>query len=90
MNHPNRKAATQDQEATSTVSGPNYLGMMLPSDYEGQAYDFMVHAWLGKLYGWLSPASVSLALFDWLTHLAIAPAKQADLSRKSIEGLFNF
>src|SRR3990167_8964187 len=44
--------------------------------YDGEMYDKLLHAWIGKSTGWLSPASLGLATFDWVSHLAIAPAKQ--------------
>lgn len=53
--------------------------------YEGQALDIILHAWLGRWTGWLSPASFGLAFFDWLAHLRIAPAKQLDLGRKALQ-----
>lgn len=59
----------------------------IPVSYEGQAYDIMVHAWMGKMTGWLSPASLGLATFDWLSHLTISPAKQRDLTQKAWKSL---
>ena len=56
---------SQDSEAAS-------IGFTIP--YEGQAYDIMLHAWMGKMTGWLSPASLSLSMYDWLSHVAISPA----------------
>lgn len=58
-----------------------------PTFYEGQTYDIMVHAWIGKLMGWLSPASLGLTMYDWSLHLAISPAKQFDLTQKGFENL---
>ncbi len=51
--------------------------------YDGQVLDIMLRAWLGKITGWLSPASFGLAFFDWLSHLSISPAKQLDIVRKA-------
>lgn len=59
----------------------------LPS-YEGEAYDKLLHSWMGKFSGWQSPASFGMAMFDWLAHLAILPAKQLDLSKKALEKLY--
>lgn len=58
-----------------------------PTFYEGQTYDIMVHAWIGKLMGWLSPASLGLTMYDWSLHLAISPAKQFDLTQKAFENV---
>lgn len=64
------------------------------SEYAGQVYDILIHAWMGKYTGWLSPASFSLAIHDWLSHLAISPAKQLslvkDATEKGAELLFDF
>jgi polyhydroxyalkanoate synthase subunit PhaC len=53
--------------------------------YEGQNYDTMLHAWMGKFTSWLSPASVGMATFDWLSHLAMSPAKLNKLTQKACE-----
>ncbi len=55
--------------------------------YEGQAYDAMLHAQIGKLTGWLSPASMGLAIYDWASHLANSPAKQLNLAQKAWDDL---
>lgn len=62
----------------------------LSRSYEGQVYDIMLHAWIGKFTGWLSPASLGLAMYDWWIHLAISPAKQFDLTQKAWENLSQF
>src|SRR3990167_4370312 len=56
---------------------------MLSVIYEGQSYDSLLHAWIGKSSGWLSPASLGMAAFDWMSHLGIAPAKQFSLMRNA-------
>lgn len=53
--------------------------------YEGQSFDIMLHAWVGKITGWLSPASLHLAWHDWWSHLAISPAKQLLLMQKLLD-----
>ncbi|NPV04700.1 MAG: alpha/beta fold hydrolase [Syntrophaceae bacterium] len=50
----------------------------------GSNLDRLVHAWLGRLTGGLSPASMTLAYLDWLMHLAYSPAKQAQLVEKAL------
>ncbi|MHB1946778.1 MAG: PHA/PHB synthase family protein [Gammaproteobacteria bacterium] len=65
------------------------IAMSAPTSYEGQAYDIMLHAWMGKMTGWLSPASLGLASFDWLSHFIISPAKQFDLAQKAWKNLSN-
>lgn len=65
---------------TKTETCPNMPNAAQPSAttyiYEGQSTDFLLQAWLGRFTGWLSPASFTLAIHDWLAHLAISPAKQ--------------
>ena len=48
----------------------------------GANLDRMVHAWMGRFTGGLSPASMLFAYLDWLVHLAFSPAKQAELGRR--------
>jgi polyhydroxyalkanoate synthase subunit PhaC len=60
------------------------------SFYEGETFDIVLHAWMSRFIGWLSPASFNLALFDWLIHLLISPAKQADISRNAAQKLVKF
>lgn len=57
------------------------------SSYEGQVIDTMLHAWLGKVTGWLSPASIGLATYDWLSHFILSPGKQNDLVQKAGKNL---
>jgi len=50
----------------------------------GSNLDRLVHAWLGRFTGGLSPASMMLAYLDWLMHLAYSPAKQAQIAEKAV------
>lgn len=79
----NSKLKLQGQN--SEVSSMNFSNL-----YEGQAYDIMLHAWVGKLTGWLSPASLGLATYDWWSHVTISPAKQLDLLQAAWENLLQF
>lgn len=74
--------AKVEQKAKTICEGFPPISPKYSSEYEGQAYDILVHAWMGKSTGWLSPASLGLSTYDWLSHLAIAPAKQLDLIQK--------
>ncbi|MGE5469829.1 MAG: PHA/PHB synthase family protein [Bacteroidota bacterium] len=42
-------------------------------------FDRMLHAWIGRLTGGVSPTALALAYVDWIGHLAIQPGKQSDL-----------
>ncbi len=57
---------------------------MLTTPAAGANLDRMVHAWLGRFTGGLSPASLLFAHLDWLVHLAFSPAKQAELGEKAV------
>ncbi|SEG88803.1 PHA/PHB synthase family protein [Marinobacterium lutimaris] len=49
------------------------------ADEDVPLLDRLLHATLGQVYG-LSPAALGLAYADWLTHLLLAPGKQAELA----------
>jgi polyhydroxyalkanoate synthase len=46
--------------------------------------DRIFHALQGRLTLGLSPASLMLAYYDWLSHLVTAPAKQGELVQKAV------
>lgn len=48
------------------------------------SFDRIYHAFIGRWTLGLSPASLMLAYADWLSHLSIAPAKQAELLQKAL------
>lgn len=60
-----------------------HVPISVKMSYEGQAVDIMLHAWAGRFTNWLSPASFGIAMYDWLSHLSISPAKQFDLANKA-------
>lgn len=62
----------------------DFLPASAQMSYEGQSLDILLHAWSGQFTHWLSPASFSIALFDWFAHISLAPAKQLDLAQKSL------
>ncbi|MEK7821043.1 MAG: alpha/beta fold hydrolase [Pseudomonadota bacterium] len=62
-----------------------------PADGPGFAFplatesiDRIMHAVQGRATSGLSPAVVSLAFFDWLTHLANSPGKMNELAQNAI------
>lgn len=60
------------------------------NNYEGQAYDIMLHSSMAKVCGWLSPVSFNMAVFDWLAHLALSPSKQCMLVQQAAENFSQF
>lgn len=76
-----RKA--EEKAAAHTFCGPHMK--LLPvavTDESVPLADRLLHAGMGKVFG-LSPASLGLAYADWLTHLIMAPGKQAQLVRSA-------
>lgn len=47
-----------------------------------EGFDRWLHAFLGKTTMPVSPSSLLLAYTDWLSHLALSPAKQVELTQK--------
>ncbi|HEX6733899.1 MAG TPA: alpha/beta fold hydrolase [Azonexus sp.] len=47
--------------------------------------DRVLHAWIGRLTGGVSPTALQLAWLDWVGHLAIQPGKQKDLFLNALE-----
>jgi polyhydroxyalkanoate synthase len=45
--------------------------------------DRLAHVWIARATAGLSPASLMAAYQDWVTHLAISPAKQLELIEKA-------
>ncbi|HEX6362781.1 MAG TPA: poly-beta-hydroxybutyrate polymerase N-terminal domain-containing protein, partial [Albitalea sp.] len=48
-----------------------------------EGFDRWLHAQLGRLTAGVSPAALVLAYADWLSHLALSPAKQSELVHKA-------
>jgi polyhydroxyalkanoate synthase len=49
-------------------------------EVEHAALDLPLHAWLGRYTGYVSPAALAMAWFDWTSHLLLSPDKQAELA----------
>ena len=49
-----------------------------------EGFDRALHAILGKATRAVSPTSLQLAYTDWLSHLMLSPAKQAQLAQKAL------
>jgi len=55
-----------------------------------EGLDRSLHAVLGRATRAISPTSVLLAYVDWLSHLALSPAKQAQLGQKALRKTHRF
>jgi len=74
---------------------------MLPRDFPSvpgletgtipvEGLDRSLHAMLGRATRAISPTSIALAYVDWLSHLALSPAKQAQLAQKAVRKASRF
>lgn len=59
----------------------------ITSGYEGETYDIVLRAFLARLTLGLSPSSFGMAVFDWLSHYLLSPAKQLDMQQKAAKNL---
>lgn len=75
-------APEQNREATETwpFECDSYAATAL-----GDTIDRSLHAAVSRLTAGLSPAALAEAYFDWATHLASAPGKQAQLCNKAVQ-----
>ena len=55
----------------------------LPVSLPHEGFDRWLHAQVGHATAGVSPAALVLAQTDWLAHLALSPAKQAELVHKA-------
>jgi polyhydroxyalkanoate synthase len=56
-----------------------WLGGLGCEPEAGSELDLLAEAWLGRFTGNISPAALTNAYTDWLTHLELSPSKQASL-----------
>lgn len=73
--HPNSSYTSGSSSSTKTISSEQQLAM---------DFDREFHAKLGK-YLPFSPASITGAYFDWLSHIAFSPGKQLSLIESAVE-----
>jgi polyhydroxyalkanoate synthase len=55
----------------------------IPTSEPTEGFDRWLHAQIGRRTAGVSPAALVLAYTDWLAHLALSPAKQAELLQKA-------
>ena len=55
----------------------------IPTSEPTEGFDRWLHAQIGRRTAAVSPAALLLAYTDWLAHLALSPAKQAELVQKA-------
>ncbi len=59
-------------------------------EYQGEDFDRILHATIGRYTGWISPVSYGLAFADWFTNLAISPAKQMAILKNAAYKMSRF
>lgn len=55
------------------------------AEWDGAALDHQVHAAMGRLTLGMSPMALMAAWFDWASHIATAPGKQAEIVQKVVK-----
>ncbi|WP_019938966.1 alpha/beta hydrolase [Bordetella sp. FB-8] len=70
-----KKLAAAPACTCATTGAPNLF----------RALDHAKEAWIAQLTNGLSPASMGLALADWLIHLSMAPGKQLELGTLALQ-----
>lgn len=60
-----------------------------PNGNENSKIDRLLHAFLSHIYG-ISPASLAIANFDWMVHLALSPGKQLELAKSALDKMSLF
>jgi polyhydroxyalkanoate synthase len=67
----------------TTVPAPGAATTDIRTSVPTEGFDRLLHAQLGRATSGVSPAAVLLAYTDWLSHLALSPARQAELAQKA-------
>lgn len=71
-----------------TRGGEPPIALPSPPTAYGDSFDRWLHSVLGRFTGAVSPAALLLAYVDWIAHLRLSPAKQAELARKALRKLY--
>jgi polyhydroxyalkanoate synthase len=75
--------------STALAAGPRRQAQRLPSNghngdtLHADSFDRWLHSNLARFTRAISPAALLLAYVDWIAHLGLSPAKQAELARKA-------
>jgi polyhydroxyalkanoate synthase len=78
---PTLRPSLQPSLQSAGLSEPACPG--LPVSLPNEGFDRWLHAQVGRATAGVSPAALLLAQTDWLAHLAMSPAKQAELVHKA-------
>lgn len=96
-------AGEESSHSQDTSSPPDTSDVSLPADtslparessqeptHASLPMDRAFRASIGKLTGGLSPAALTQAYVDWISHLAASPEKSLELSRTAFQDVLNF
>jgi polyhydroxyalkanoate synthase len=69
--HPLPLQQQPERKASAWLGAPSHL---LEREHQPGDIDRMLHAWIARFSGHISPVSLALAFFDWAVHLQASPA----------------
>jgi polyhydroxyalkanoate synthase len=69
-------------------SGEPAMPAVLAQPIRADGFDRWLHSLIGRYTGAVSPAALLLAYVDWVSHLQLSPARQAELARKAWRKLY--
>nr|WP_314628195.1 alpha/beta fold hydrolase [uncultured Noviherbaspirillum sp.] len=65
-----------ERKASAWLGTPAHA---VPGQQQGGDIDRLLHAWVARFSGHISPTSLILAFVDWVLHLQVSPSKQQEL-----------
>ncbi|AMC99896.1 PHA/PHB synthase family protein [Halomonas chromatireducens] len=83
MHQDNRTKSRSSEKALSAPS-PSVAERPNPGYYATHALDRAFKANLARMTAGVTPAGLTSVYFEWLTHLALSPGKQVELSEKAL------
>ncbi|MEN3275718.1 MAG: poly[(R)-3-hydroxyalkanoate] polymerase subunit PhaC [Massilia sp.] len=88
MNQPGFTAGTVRERDASPWQGTRHH--YPETGVEHAAMDLPLHAWLGRYTGYVSPAALGMAWFDWSSHLLLSPDKQNELATHAVSAAMSW
>lgn len=87
---PTAAAIRSMQMTAARLSGENWSRDSFASTAIVEIMDRATNAAIGRATAGVSPGALAAAYFDWFTHLAFSPGKQAQLSQKALKKIIRF
>jgi len=82
---PSEQQASLTNGAVHVTGSRKPLPATMKQIQQGHPFDRLIHAGMGKATAGLSPVSLSMAIYDWLAHLAMYPSKRAELTHDAFK-----